>query len=52
MTLRYRLSTAEYEDLHIQFGVVVTTYIDAVQLGMKALIKGLFNHEKGRVFWD
>ena len=52
MTLRYLLSTAEYKDLHIHFGVVVTTYIDAVQLGMQALLKCLFHNEKGRVFWN
>ncbi len=51
-TLRYLLSTAEHKDLHIQFGVVVSTYIDAVQLGIKALVKPLFNHKKGRIFWD
>ncbi len=52
MTLRYLLSTAEYKDLHIQFGVVVLTFINVVQLGIRALIHALFQHKKARVFWD
>ncbi len=49
MTLRYLLSTAEHKDLQEQFGVAVSTYIDAVQHGIKALVKLLFNHKKGGV---
>ncbi len=52
MSLRYLLNTAEHKDLHIHFGVVVSTYIDAFQFGIKALVKLLFNHKKGRVFSD
>lgn len=52
MTIRFLLSTAEYKDLHVHFGVVLTTYVDCVQLGIQALIKMLFKHSKSRVFWD
>ena len=52
MTIRFLLSTSEYKDLHVQFGVLVTTFVDCVQLGLRALIKALFKNNLSRVFWD
>ena len=52
MTIRYLLSTAEYKDLHVQFSLVLTTYVDCVQLGIGSLIKALIKNEKSRIFWD
>ncbi len=52
MVLRFLLSTAEVKDLHSQFGVVATTFINAVQLGIRALIASLFHNNQSHVIWD
>ena len=52
MGLKYLLSCASTKDLHIQFGAVLQTYLDMVQLALESFIRCVGESEIGSVHWD
>ena len=52
MGLKYLISTAEVKQLHVQFGCVLSTYMDYVWFSMDSVIHCIGASMEGKVFWD
>lgn len=52
MSLKFLLSKAELKDIHVQFGVPLTSFKIYIGLGIKAIVVGLIDYASSKVFWD